>query len=451
MSWLLGRASTSFYHSHTPLTITTKSGERITLDDLCKAATPPCDLNPLLFNGHLQTAYTAVKAAGPPIIYKRRIFEAEDPAFAGSFAVDFVAHEAAPSEDEDDTLPPRTTYYNDTEWDEVEQGSADSRPLLISLHGLSGGSHEIYLRHVLAPLVEQTAAGGWEALVVNSRGCAQSKITSSVLYNARATWDVRQVVKWCGKRWPNRPLFAIGYSLGANILTNYLGEEGDQCVLKAAVVCSNPWKLEVSSLALQRTWLGLEVYSRTMGSSMKKLFETHADQISENTNIDISKVRSIRYLHEFDRVVQCATWGYPTEGAYYRDATSADSLFAVRVPLFAIHAEDDPVNMSSPVIAVKEAIPYEEFAQSPYTVLCTTSTGGHLSWFEWGGGRWFAKPAVNFLQKMAKEIDLSALEEQKQTSSNANGSAKVSVGNRMPFAFDPMRRKMFIASPLHNT
>ncbi|KAK4990621.1 hypothetical protein LTR28_001445 [Elasticomyces elasticus] len=169
-----------------------------------------------------------------------------------------------------------------------------------------------------------------------------------------------------------------------------------------------------------------------MGSSMKKLFETHADQISENTNIDISKVRSIRYLHEFDRVVQCATWGYPTEGAYYRDATSADSLFAVR-------------------IAVKEAIPYEEFAQSPYTVLCTTSTGGHLSWFEWGGGRWFAKPAVNFLQKMAKEIDLSALEEQKQTSSNANGSAKVSVGNRMPFAFDPMRRKMFIASPLHNT
>ncbi|KAK4997784.1 hypothetical protein LTR66_002875 [Elasticomyces elasticus] len=110
--------------------------------------------------------------------------------------------------------------------------------------------------------------------------------------------------------------------------------------------------------------------------------------------------------------------------------------------------------MSSPVstqIAVKEAIPYEEFAQSPYTVLCTTSTGGHLSWFEWGGGRWFAKPAVNFLQKIAKEIDLSALEEQKQTNSSANGSAKNSGGNRKPFIFDPMRRKMFVASALRNT
>lgn len=44
-------------------------------------------------------------------------------------------------------------------------------------------------------------------------------------------------------------------------------------MLKAAVVCSNPWNLEVSHLALQRSWLGSQVYSKTMGYSMKKLFE----------------------------------------------------------------------------------------------------------------------------------------------------------------------------------
>lgn len=53
----------------------------------------------------------------------------------------------------------------------------------------------------------------------------------------------------------------------------YLGEEGEGCELKAAVVCSNPWNLEAGSLALQRTWLGMEVYSKTMGTSMKRLFE----------------------------------------------------------------------------------------------------------------------------------------------------------------------------------
>ena len=44
-------------------------------------------------------------------------------------------------------------------------------------------------------------------------------------------------------------------------------------MLSAAVVCSNPWNLEASNIALQRTWLGSEVYSKTMGTSMKRLFE----------------------------------------------------------------------------------------------------------------------------------------------------------------------------------
>jgi len=46
------------------------------------------------------------------------------------------------------------------------------------------------------------------------------KITSSILFNARATWDCRQTVKWLRKTFPNRPLYGIGFSLGANILTN---------------------------------------------------------------------------------------------------------------------------------------------------------------------------------------------------------------------------------------
>lgn len=145
------------------------------------------------------------------IHYKRHIFTATDPTYKGTFAVDFVV---PPYDDTDSSLPPRTTYFTGDEFNAL--GSDDTKPLLITLHGLSGGSHEVYLRTVLEPLVKT----GWEALVVNARGCAMSKITSSVLYNARATWDVRQVVKWCRVKWPKRQLFGIGFSLGGNILTN---------------------------------------------------------------------------------------------------------------------------------------------------------------------------------------------------------------------------------------
>ena len=224
MSWL-GRATTTFHHAAEPLRLPLKSKSQptktIDLVSLCEQVTPPCRLNPLLFNGHLQTAWTTIKSQDIPIYYKRHIFEADDPAYAGTFAVDFAR---SPYSGSDESLPPRTTHFSDDEFAKI--GSLDSKPMLVVLHGLSGGSHEVYLRHVLAPLL---AAEGeeseWEACVVNSRGCAKSKITSGVLYNARATWDVRQTVKWLIKTFPNRPLFGIGFSLGANILTNVCWNE----------------------------------------------------------------------------------------------------------------------------------------------------------------------------------------------------------------------------------
>jgi predicted alpha/beta-fold hydrolase len=126
-------------------------------------------------------------------------------------------------------------------------------------------------------------------------------------------------------------------------VSQYIGEEGPNCLLKAAVVCSNPWNLDIGSNALQRTWLGREIYSKTMGNNMKKLIMLHADQVTKNPKLDLDKIMKVRYLHEFDREVQGPTWGYPTEGAYYRDASSVESLLAVRIPLFAINASDDPV------------------------------------------------------------------------------------------------------------
>lgn len=167
-----------------------------------------------------------------------------------------------------------------------------------------------------------------------------------------------------------------------------------------------------------------------MGESMKRLFEKHVDQISKNSFIDVEKVRRCRYLFEFDRTVQGPTWGYPTEGAYYRDASSCDSILAIRVPFLAIHAEDDP-------IAVGEALPVQEFQQNPMTVLLTTSLGGHLSWFEIDGGRWFAKPLSNFLIRMAEEIDFDKLKEERQSINTVEDPHTSASAH-----FVPMRRKL---------
>lgn len=194
MDWL-GYAKIDFTHAPSPVSLNENDGNQTDLLKVCEKITPPCRMNPLLFNGHLQTMWTATKQHGPPVYYRRKVFHAEDKAFDGTFAVDFVTE---PFKDVDSTLPPRTKYFEDQDFETLP--SDDDRPQLVVLHGLSGGSHEIYLRHAIAPLID---SGKWEVCVVNSRGCANSKFTSGILYNARATWDFRQVRSF-SLSWTNR-------------------------------------------------------------------------------------------------------------------------------------------------------------------------------------------------------------------------------------------------------
>lgn len=185
MDWF-GRAKIKFTSAPEAVALEEKDGSRTDLRKVCEKVTPTCQLNPLLFNGHVQTMWTATSVHGPKIYYRRRIFDADHKTYSGTFAVDFVVD---PHHDTDESLPPRTAYYPEDDFAKI--ASDDTRPMLIVLHGLSGGSHEIYLRHAIEPLL--TDGGGWAICVVNSRGCAKSSITSGVLYNARATWDIRQV------------------------------------------------------------------------------------------------------------------------------------------------------------------------------------------------------------------------------------------------------------------
>ncbi|KAI5849559.1 Alpha/Beta hydrolase protein [Morchella snyderi] len=337
--------------------------------------------HPLLFNGHLQTCYTALKTTDPHTVhYARR--HLTNPNDGGHFAVDFaVPAFDPPAAATTDDLPERTRHMPP----DAPLASTDTTPMLVALHGLSGGSHEVYLRAVLAPLLAGDST--WAACVVNARGCAKSTITTKQLFNARFTQDLRVTVAYLREAFPNRPLYVVGFSLGANILTNYLAEEGDKCVFKAAVVCSNPWNLELCCKNLHRTCLG-QMYSRAMGDNLKRLFEQHVHRL-DLPAAQVAAVRAGVLMDDFDRALTSKVFGYATVGAYYRDASSVDSLLRVRVPTLIVHARDDP-------IACDEAAPYDEVQATPWCVMVSTAGGGHLSWFEMGGGRWFAG-VVSFL------------------------------------------------------
>ena len=79
---------------------------------------------------------------------------------------------------------------------------------------------------------------------------SQALTHACLLYNR----DIREVVPQVRARFPSAPLFAIGWSLGANILVNYLGEEGAAgrpAPLDAAASMCNPFDLVACDRALE--------------------------------------------------------------------------------------------------------------------------------------------------------------------------------------------------------
>lgn len=223
----------------------------ISLAELCRDVLPEkCRLNPFLFGGHAHTTFTVACQEHLPVYYKRKDFQGDEGNYAGTYAVDFVVEPynmaRVPRElqgymiDDNEPgkgyreLPERTSYFTDAEFASL-QSETDTTPILVVLHGISGGSHEIYIRHLLKPICYEH---GWGACVVNARGCAKSKVTSPMLFNARATWDIRQTVRWLKEKYPRRPLFGVGFSLGANILVNVGFNSRRKWIASQEISCS---------------------------------------------------------------------------------------------------------------------------------------------------------------------------------------------------------------------
>ncbi|KAJ4823037.1 hypothetical protein Tsubulata_012354 [Turnera subulata] len=91
----------------------------------------------------------------------------------------------------------------------------DKTRILIVIPGLTSDSNAGYIKQFAL----QMAKGGWNVVVINHRGLGGVPITSEIFYNAGWTEDVRTVVNYLHHKYPEVPLFVVGTSIGANVLT----------------------------------------------------------------------------------------------------------------------------------------------------------------------------------------------------------------------------------------
>ncbi|MFW6200394.1 MAG: YheT family hydrolase, partial [Gemmatimonadota bacterium] len=93
-------------------------------------------------------------------------------------------------------------------------------PLVLVLHGLEGSSRRSYTLLMYRALL----ARGIRPVGMNFRGCSGEPNRTVRFYHSGETGDIRHVLDELHRRFPGRPMGAVGFSLGGNVLLKYLGE-----------------------------------------------------------------------------------------------------------------------------------------------------------------------------------------------------------------------------------
>lgn len=128
--------------------------------DSCPTLTSTYHPSLFLTNGHVETIIAAKTRSKPPVEYQRECLLRPD---GGCVSLDWE------------------------HLDSQHHALPDDAPVLILLPGLTGGSGDSYVRHA----VLQAREAGIRAVVFNSRGTADSPVTSTQFYSASFTGDMR--------------------------------------------------------------------------------------------------------------------------------------------------------------------------------------------------------------------------------------------------------------------
>jgi predicted alpha/beta-fold hydrolase len=290
----------------------------------------------------------------------------------------------------------RTPDDDDLELDHV--GGATNTPRVLLLHGLEGSAYSLHTQG-LAKLIRHE---GWNTTVLNFRSCARDpreigrrlRNRRPRLYHSGETSDLDFVVRELVAREPGTPLYAIGFSLGGNVLLKWLGETGGAGAIRAAVTLSVPYDLAAAARYLERP-VGRLYCAHFMRRLKAKALDVIARFPEETRQLHPGRVLASRTLQEFDRCLTAPLHGFASAEEYYSQSSSIRYLPYVQVPTLCISSNDDP-------FYPREALQRAYLAASPSVRFCVTERGGHTGFvagrWPWRANYWAEELSIDWLR-----------------------------------------------------
>ena len=230
--------------------------------------------------------------------------------------------------------------FLDMDWHGPNDADA---PLVLVLHGLTGSSNSPYV----AGLQKAMAAKGWASVALNWRGCSGEPNLLSRSYHSGASEDLAEVIAHLRLLRPLAALYAVGYSLGGNVLLKYLGESGKHSELLGAVAVSVPFRLDECANRIGQGFS--KVYQRHFMREMLTYIRDKQQRFQHEGLTEglaelsaLGSLENMRTFWDFDGRVTAPLHGFVDATDYYRRASSRYYLGQIETPTLIIQSRDDP-------------------------------------------------------------------------------------------------------------
>ena len=258
-------------------------------------------------------------------------------------------------------------------------------PLVVLIHGLTGCQDSDYVREA----ARFHLIRGRAVLRLNLRGAGPSKRVARGYYHAGCASDIRDVLGGIPEPYARNGIFAVGFSLGGNILLNFLeSAERDNRLVGAATVSAPIEPLEAccrlmaSRNALYHRWLLKRMKQDVLSST----------ELSIREREDITRAQSV---FEFDDRWVAPRNGFRDARDYYAQTAGARRVPIITIPTLLLHARNDPwIPHQSYLDAEKSAAPQVE--------IVIARSGGHVGFHEQGHSEtWHDRLIDKFLARIS--------------------------------------------------
>ncbi|KAK1121032.1 Abhydrolase domain-containing protein 2 [Melipona bicolor] len=249
--------------------------------------------------------------------------------------------------------------------------------------GICNSSESVYIR----TFVHFAQCHGYRCAVLNHVGVLSSvKITAPRIFTYGHTDDYHMMLQSLIEKHPNTKIICIGFSLGGNLVTKYLGERGSNklsSIIGGISICQGYNAIEGTKFLLN--WQNFRrFYLYIMTESVKNIIIKHktillSEEVKQRCNLNEWDIVSAATLPELDEAYTRKVHNFRSVKELYKWSSSLFYLDNVTTPMVFINALDDPI---VPEMLLK---PIKEHARThPQTLYVELAHGGHLGFYEGG-------------------------------------------------------------------